>query len=115
MFFFFFSSRRRHTRFDCDWSSDVCSSDLSGPQILEQGEMIQHDLLKADIQRAQKIRDNIPATQKDCDRFERSLFPASSGYSAVRAELGSIAGKSGSRLENIAFKQTDIASRGMTE
>src|SRR5438270_1181727 len=28
-FLFFFSSRRRHTRFDCDWSSDVCSSDLS--------------------------------------------------------------------------------------
>src|SRR2546427_12313908 len=28
-FFFFFSSRRRHTRFDCDWSSDVCSSDLN--------------------------------------------------------------------------------------
>src|SRR5256886_3828582 len=25
---FVFSSRRRHTRFDCDWSSDVCSSDL---------------------------------------------------------------------------------------
>src|SRR5690606_40138674 len=28
-FFFFFSSRRRHTRFSRDWSSDVCSSDLS--------------------------------------------------------------------------------------
>src|SRR5436309_4700122 len=27
-FFFFFSSRRRHTRFSRDWSSDVCSSDL---------------------------------------------------------------------------------------
>src|SRR5256886_14828575 len=27
--FFFFSSRRRHTRFDCDWSSVVCSSDLA--------------------------------------------------------------------------------------
>src|SRR6266853_4242168 len=27
--FFFFSSRRRHTSFDCDWSSDVCSSDLA--------------------------------------------------------------------------------------
>src|SRR6266568_1940656 len=26
---FFFSSRRRHTRWNCDWSSDVCSSDLS--------------------------------------------------------------------------------------
>src|SRR5256886_3699481 len=33
---FFFSSRRRHTRFDCDWSSDVCSSDL--------GHTIPHDL-----------------------------------------------------------------------
>src|SRR6516164_10730111 len=35
---FFFSSRRRHTRWNCDWSSDVCSSDLDvnasgkGPQ-----------------------------------------------------------------------------------
>src|SRR5947207_10334775 len=28
LFFFFFSSRRRHTRSLCDWSSDVCSSDL---------------------------------------------------------------------------------------
>src|SRR6266568_5427637 len=26
---FFFSSRRRHTRWNCDWSSDVCSSDLA--------------------------------------------------------------------------------------
>src|SRR2546430_3675406 len=34
VFFFFFSSRRRHTRFDCDWSSDVCSSDLFVNQYL---------------------------------------------------------------------------------
>src|SRR5438270_2222655 len=32
--FFFFSSRRRHTRFDCDWSSDVCSSDLEDEHAL---------------------------------------------------------------------------------
>src|SRR6266478_9739873 len=30
---FLFSSRRRHTRFDCDWSSDVCSSDLGGRSV----------------------------------------------------------------------------------
>src|SRR2546430_15455943 len=29
----FFSSRSRHTRFDCDWSSDVCSSDLAHPAV----------------------------------------------------------------------------------
>src|SRR5688572_32381710 len=49
-FFFFFSSRRRHTRFDCDWSSDVCSSDLAfalcrykwlrGPQPAELGVLL---------------------------------------------------------------------------
>src|SRR5688572_176740 len=32
---FFFSSRRRHTRFDCDWSSDVCSSDLHRAEVDE--------------------------------------------------------------------------------
>src|SRR6266568_5473846 len=31
-FFFFCSSRRRHTRWNCDWSSDVCSSDLIGEE-----------------------------------------------------------------------------------
>src|SRR6266481_5544221 len=33
--FFFFSSRRRHTRWNCDWSSDVCSSDLQGEPLPE--------------------------------------------------------------------------------
>src|SRR6266478_7010582 len=39
--FFFFSSRRRHTRFDCDWSSDVCSSDLYPPGHEEDGAQLQ--------------------------------------------------------------------------
>src|SRR5688500_20333820 len=30
--YFFFSSRRRHTRLQGDWNSDVCSSDLAGPR-----------------------------------------------------------------------------------
>src|SRR6266568_5864 len=34
-FFFFFSSRRRHTRWNCDWSSDVCSSDLGFERLVE--------------------------------------------------------------------------------
>src|SRR3712207_9338947 len=32
-FIFFFTSRRRHTRYWRDWSSDVCSSDLDGPAV----------------------------------------------------------------------------------
>src|SRR5690606_39540744 len=37
-FYFFFSSRRRHTRFSRDWSSDVCSSDLVGDGAAENPE-----------------------------------------------------------------------------
>src|SRR2546430_17083387 len=46
--FFFFSSRRRHTRFDCDWSSDVCSSDLAVfdgfPRTAAQAELVDRTL-----------------------------------------------------------------------
>src|SRR5437762_13546601 len=41
-FFFFFSSRRRHTRYIGDWSSDVCSSDLAFfRHIVVAGEMLE--------------------------------------------------------------------------
>src|SRR5437016_11228106 len=36
-FFFFFSSRRRHTRLVSDWSSDVCSSDLTSTSCTKYG------------------------------------------------------------------------------
>src|SRR5256886_3451524 len=39
IFIFFFSSRRRHTRFDCDWSSDVCSSDLEMVVLSDHGQV----------------------------------------------------------------------------
>src|SRR5690348_18185556 len=56
-FFFFFSSRRRHTRWTGDWSSDVCSSDLlrlinamlmpSQGQVLVQGRStVEWDLIR---------------------------------------------------------------------
>src|SRR5690606_40730611 len=45
---FFFSSRRRHTRFSRDWSSDVCSSDLQADLVVAEvnngGDFIGHAL-----------------------------------------------------------------------
>src|SRR5690606_39302315 len=38
-YIFFFSSRRRHTRFSRDWSSDVCSSDLNAEETIENTEL----------------------------------------------------------------------------
>src|SRR5207237_4694830 len=40
---FFFSSRRRHTRFKCDWSSDVCSSDLGRVRTYRGGRLVAVD------------------------------------------------------------------------
>src|SRR5882762_10536303 len=54
MFFFFFSSRRRHTRFKCDWSSDVCSSDLMlrGTAFLVADPRNPHDAVIVDLENA---------------------------------------------------------------
>src|SRR5690242_20825111 len=43
IFFFFFSSRRRHTRLTCDWSSDVCSSDLDEGHLHDLAVSAQHE------------------------------------------------------------------------
>src|SRR5689334_23629148 len=43
-FFFFFSSRRRHTRWNCDWGSDVCSSDLKRLAAPKKGSRTQREL-----------------------------------------------------------------------
>src|SRR5581483_4022620 len=42
MYMFFFSSRRRHTRYWRDWSSDVCSSDLTLPAPEQMREAVAH-------------------------------------------------------------------------
>src|SRR4029077_12325086 len=76
---------------------------------------VNRDLLKKDIQRALEIRSHIPAIQKDCDAFERSLFPESTGYSTVSAELGALAAKAGLRLDSRSFKPKPVKGRDLTE
>src|SRR5580698_2250983 len=68
MFFFFFSSRRRHTRLTCDWSSDVCSSDLVNEQLLLSG-VRQHEL----IETAERMNAKLQLEVADRKRMERAL------------------------------------------
>src|SRR5690625_7234415 len=58
MVFFFFSSRRRHTRWPRDWSSDVCSSDLLG------GEALQGQTQVGKVSR-EKLKNQGPEAGKD--------------------------------------------------
>src|SRR5216683_5660252 len=82
--FFFFSSRRRHTRSDRDWSSDVCSSDLaafpdspSGPRLAIVGEGPCRQALEGEIARLHLTgrahlcgeRRDIPSVLKAFDVF----------------------------------------------
>src|SRR5215211_8857482 len=62
--FFFFSSRRRHTRSLCDWSSDVCSSDLDhgGLDLLRQrGSLTVRPRLPWSLQHYRASRERAPS------------------------------------------------------
>jgi Tfp pilus assembly protein PilO len=72
-------------------------------------------ILRGEIERADKIRNDLPATVADCDRFENSLLPASTGYSTVTAELGDLAKKSGLRLQGVSFHQTEVQDRPLSK
>ena len=91
------------------------SSSPQTPRTILDGQTKRRDLLKKSIDDAQKIRDNIPDIQKACDKFEHDLVPVSSGYSSMKSQLDELARKSGIRLENRSFKQSEIPGRGMTE
>jgi Tfp pilus assembly protein PilO len=75
----------------------------------------QLEVLRADIKRGEAIRQLTPAIQRDCDRFEQSLFSVGSGYSSVSAELDAIAKKAGTQIESRDFKQKEIPNRSLQE
>lgn len=76
----------------------------------------QLSLLDADVKRGRSIQKDMDKVQGDCDRFfSEELRPASSGYSAIEADLGAIARKAGLRTDAVTFRQRDISGRGVVE
>jgi hypothetical protein len=71
-------------------------------------------LLQADVDRAKGIQSSMPVIQADCDKFEHSLFSASTGYSSATADLDGIAKKAGAQVQDLSFKQQEISARGLT-
>jgi len=79
---------------------------------------IRLELLRDNIQSAQKIKDAMPQTKSDCDKFEHSLPPESAGSSSMAAELDDIAKKAGLRVEGFSFKSNnskELSEHGVTE
>src|SRR5467141_4586249 len=90
IFFFFFSSRRRHTRFKCDWSSDVCSSDLAakamtGVVIVRDGDFVGVAAPSAHV--AQRALDAIHAQWKEVPQISsKEIFSYLKQNAAARSE-----------------------------
>jgi hypothetical protein len=72
-------------------------------------------ILKADVERARGIRRETPATQRDCERFERSMLPAGGGYSAVTSEMGGLARKAGVKIVSLAYHRKESAEKPFTQ
>src|SRR5256886_11459234 len=67
----FFSSRRRHSSFGCDWSSDVCSSDLAGMTIREDLSHQSNGATQGHAQRPSPLND---AQRAEIVSFETGVF-----------------------------------------
>src|SRR3989475_2907929 len=93
-FFFFFSSRRRHTRFDCDWSSDVCSSDLDKALSLRLRE------LGGLIRSAGDIAVTEQAKRIEADHVQRAIKVSRSIEDQIRERYGSYTAGVGTDLSS---------------
>src|SRR5690606_39379163 len=97
----FFSSRRRHTRFSRDWSSDVCSSDLALLLVLDR---VQHlvagvELAGVDAEEGQRTDERV-GHDLERQRGERSIVAGLAGQLlalVVRSEERRV-GKEGGSL-----------------
>ncbi len=77
---------------------------------------LQAKLLKADVERGEKIKASLPQVGKDCDGFYKADFlPASTGYSAVVEELTEITHKAGLKTGGVSFQQKELKGHGVTE
>src|SRR2546430_15667605 len=90
--FFFFSSRRRHTRFDCDWSSDVCSSDLErvlakAPEV----ERIAERMMRASNVLYLGRGYNFPVALEGALKLKEISYIHAEGYPAAEMKHGPIA------------------------
>jgi Tfp pilus assembly protein PilO len=76
----------------------------------------QAKLLRADVQRGEKIRDSLPKVGKDCDAFyHESFLDPKFGYSEIESDLGAIAQKAGLKTSAITFREKALKDHGVTE
>jgi len=85
------------------------------PDLKLKMEALQVALVKADVERANKIKTHLPEVQKYFDQFESTLPPAGKGYSLVSQEVGDIAHETHVQVEDMKFHEKEISGRNVNE
>lgn len=76
----------------------------------------ERDLLSLDRKGGETIRRDLPQVQKQCDDFfQQQLRPSEGGYSAISADLGTIAKDAGLLVESTRFRQKAVEKHGVDE
>src|SRR5579862_807076 len=76
----------------------------------------ERELLTLDRKNGDAIRRDLPEVQKECDDFfQHELRPSEAGYSAISADLGTIAKESGLQVDSTHFRQKTVEKRGVEE
>ena len=96
------------------YSAEMASSKMTPQQELAQ-QTTQLKLLKADVERASAIQQDIPKIKSDCDRFEGALPSTGGGYSVISSELADLAREAGLQISTLGFHGKELAGKGMTE
>jgi Tfp pilus assembly protein PilO len=73
-------------------------------------------LRKAEVARGEKISASLPQVGADCEKFYQNTFlDKASGYSALDADLSTIADKAGLRMSSLNIKEKELKNHGVTE
>lgn len=85
------------------------------PDVKLKAESRQVALVKADVERANKIKAGLPDVEKYFDQFENTLPPAGKGYSLVSQELEEIARDTHVQVQDLKFREKEISGRNVNE
>jgi hypothetical protein len=91
------------------------STKEQNPDARLRADSLQVALVRADIERTNKIKAHLPEVQKYFDQFETTLPPTGKGYSVVSQEVGEIARDTHVQVQDLKFRQKEVSGRNVDE
>jgi len=95
-------------------NAKLSARDENPEQVLK-GQAARLALLKADVERANRIKGGMPEVQKYFDQFETTLPPLGKGYSVLSQELDEIGHDTHVQTQDVRFHQKEVTGRNVDE